>query len=143
LHRLDLETREVSKLPDSEGLFAPRWSPDGRYVAALPFDQQRLVLFDFTTGKWADLTEGEGETNHPIWSRDGTHLYFQRIIGEDSGVFRVRVSDGKLEKVVDLKGFRQAMGRYYPWSGLGPDDSVLLMRDVGIHEIYAFDWEVP
>jgi hypothetical protein len=33
----------------------PRWSPDGRYLAAMPADSDKLLLFDFTTRKWAKL----------------------------------------------------------------------------------------
>ena len=28
IHLIDLRTRQVSTLPDSEGLYSPRWSPD-------------------------------------------------------------------------------------------------------------------
>jgi eukaryotic-like serine/threonine-protein kinase len=35
IRMLDLKTHEVSTLPGSDGLFSPRWSPDGRYMAAL------------------------------------------------------------------------------------------------------------
>ena len=42
IHLLDLRTRELSTLPDSNGLFGSRWSPSGRYVAAVTLDQQTL-----------------------------------------------------------------------------------------------------
>jgi hypothetical protein len=29
------------------------------------------------------------------------------------------------------------------WLGLAPDDSLLVLRDVGTHEIYALDWDAP
>jgi hypothetical protein len=29
------------------------------------------------------------------------------------------------------------------WTGLTPDDSPLLLRNVGSEEIYALDWEAP
>ncbi len=29
------------------------------------------------------------------------------------------------------------------WFGLAPDDSLLVLRDVGSQEIYAIDWEAP
>ncbi len=48
IYHLDLQTHQVSKLPGSEGLFAPRLSRDGRYLAAsLRYGQpdQKLVLF--------------------------------------------------------------------------------------------------
>jgi Tol biopolymer transport system component len=33
---LDLDSRRVTTLPGSENLYSPRWSPDGRYLAANP-----------------------------------------------------------------------------------------------------------
>lgn len=35
---LDLNTHQISTIPGSERLFSPRWSPDGRYIAALSVD---------------------------------------------------------------------------------------------------------
>ena len=32
---VDLKTRQTSVLPGSQGLFSPRWSPDGRYLSAV------------------------------------------------------------------------------------------------------------
>ena len=43
---VDLKSRKTAPLPDSKGLFAPRWSPDGRYIAAMQLNQSRLMLFD-------------------------------------------------------------------------------------------------
>jgi hypothetical protein len=55
----------------------------------------------------------------------------------------VRLADRKLERVVSLKGFRRAMGTNGVgfWSGLTPDDSPLVMRNIGSQEVYALDWE--
>ena len=36
---MDVKTREVSTVPGSSGLFSPRWSPDGRYLAALNLEE--------------------------------------------------------------------------------------------------------
>ena len=54
----------------------------------------------------------------------------------------MRVADHKLEKLFSLKNvrFADAGGN---WTGLAPDDSPLLLRDVGSQEIYALDWEAP
>jgi len=54
---------------------------------------------------------------------------------------RVRIRDRKLERVADLKNFRQT-GFYSVWLGMVPDDSPLLLRDTGIQEIYAL-WQAP
>jgi hypothetical protein len=74
-----------------------------------------------------------------VWSRDGKYIYFRSIFRNDPAIFRVRVPDGKLERWATLKGLQQAAGAYGPWMGLAPDGSVLMLRDVGIQNIYAFD----
>jgi hypothetical protein len=35
IYRLDLKTGKASSIPDSDGFYSPRVSPDGRYVSAL------------------------------------------------------------------------------------------------------------
>ena len=55
IYILDFTTHRISSLPGSQGLFSPHWSPDGRYIAALSSDSQRIMLFDFKTQKWSEL----------------------------------------------------------------------------------------
>ena len=135
---MDLKTREVATLPGSEGLYSHRWSPDGRYIAALRAGPETLMLFDFSTQKWAQLEQIV--VGFPSWSHDSKYIYFDSQ-GEDRAFYRVRISDHKLERLVSLKGLRLtgALG----WTGLAPDDSPLVLRDVGTQEIYALDWEAP
>jgi hypothetical protein len=42
-----------------------------------------------------------------------------------------------------LKGLRLASGVWGAWCGLAPDDSPLVLRDVGTQEDYAFDFQFP
>ena len=74
LEILDLRTNNVSKVPDSEGLWAPRWSPDGRYILACPRDLDKLMLFDLKNRKWAELARIS--VGYPEFSRDGDYIYF-------------------------------------------------------------------
>ena len=39
---LNVDSRQVSIIPGSQGLFSPRWSPDGRYLAALTSDYRKI-----------------------------------------------------------------------------------------------------
>jgi len=137
LHVVDVETREVSDLPGSKGVWTSRWSPDGRYVAALTIALvPKLRLFDFTTHQWREL--GDTGVNNPTWSHDGRYIYFDGV--PPSAIYRVRISDGKLERIADLGGIERTTG----WGcGLAPDDSPLITREVGFTEIYALDWEAP
>ncbi len=139
IHVLDLKTRQVSTVPGSQGLFSPRWSPDGRYIAAMPANSLSMVLFDFETQRWSELAKVSA--GFPNWSRDGRYVYFVRS-PDNPAVLRVRISDRKVDRVVDLKNFRMA-GYFGVWLGLAPDDSPLLLRDTGTQEIYALDWEAP
>ncbi len=137
IRMLDLETHEASVLPGSQGFFSPRFSPDGRHVAALAFDGQRLLLFAFATGRWTELYKGS--VGYPNWSGDGRHLYFET----GSEVRRVRIGDHRVEVVASLKGLRRAAIFFTSWFGLAPDDTPLLLRDVGTSEIYALNWDAP
>ena len=138
---LDLKTRKASKLAGSDGLYSPRWSPDGRYIAAITLDSLKIMLFDFTTQKWTELANIF--VAYPTWSRDGRYLYFDGILDNQEGYFRVQISDRKLERLFSLKGFQAAGGAFGNWSGLAPDETPLLVRDASIQEIYALDWETP
>ncbi len=141
LEILDLRTNNVSKVPDSEGLWAPRWSPDGRYILACPRDLDKLMLFDFKNRKWAELARIS--VGYPEFSRDGDYIYFLGTPpAGQQGIYRVHISDRKLDHVVDLKDLR-VTGYFGLWMGLAPDDSPLLLRDAGTQEIYALDVQFP
>jgi serine/threonine protein kinase/Tol biopolymer transport system component len=133
---LDVNTHQLSTLPDSKGLYSPRWSPDGRYIAAMNFDSRILMLFDFQNQKWQELARVT--MGFPNWSKNSDYVYFLHEEDHPS-VMRVHISDHKVESVADLKHFRQA-GYWSVWLGMAPDDSPLLLRDTGTQEVYALDW---
>src|SRR5580704_5182129 len=105
---LDLESRQVSTLPGSQGFYSPRWSPDGRYISAFSADSKTLLLFDVQTQKWTDLASGS--LSWLNWSHDGRYVYVLDFKGKNE-VVRIRISDHQAEQVVDLKDLVTA-GRY-------------------------------
>lgn len=129
---LDLASRQATEVAGSAGMWSSRWSPDGRYIAALD-PARSLRIFDFKTRKWATLEKGE--CSFPAWSRDSRYLYFMRT-AENGGVFRVPVAGGKPEKLLDLSGFSHT-GAVTSWFGIDPDGAPLLLRDAGSDEIYS------
>jgi Tol biopolymer transport system component len=143
---LSLQTRKVTALPDSAGLFSPRWSPDGHYLLAATADYQKLILYDFTTRKWEVVVPDvpASHPNYPNWSKDGRYVYFNDPFERNLPFYRVRMSDHKVEHLVNLGDYgRIAIGRFGWWTGLAPDDSLLAIRDISVQEIYALDWEAP
>jgi serine/threonine protein kinase/Tol biopolymer transport system component len=141
--QLDLKTHALTQIAGSDGICCPRWSPDGRWVVALSADNQKLVLFDFTTQQWRQVADKMGTIGYMTWSPDGKSFTFDTSFTTDPGFFRVTVPDGKVTRVVGLNNLRRFFPLWGEWSGLAPDGSPLLVRDISTQEIYALDWKLP
>lgn len=134
IHTLDLTSNQISKLPDSDGLYSPRWSPNGRYVVAMPLDEKKLVLFDFAARRWKDFAAFP-HIGSPQWSPDSEYVY---IDGFDNEVVRIRRRDGKLEKILDLKTVDpNALLCYF--GTVASDGKLLLACPLARGDIYALD----
>lgn len=135
LYIVDVGSKELTMLPDSEGLFSPRWSPSGRYIVALSADSAKLLLYDFETSKWRQLAQGS--FGNPEWSRDDAFVYAVDV--PTMTFIGIRVSDGKIEPVVNLEAERLAFTGAGIWTGLAPDGSILTLRDLSTQEIYSVE----
>jgi eukaryotic-like serine/threonine-protein kinase len=142
---VDLKSRRLSRIPGSEPVFGPRWSPDGRSIAVISSDNSRLLLLDVKTQKLRTLAAGLGTIGYLAWSPDGSYIYFDTLLTPNPGYFRVRIKDAKLERLIDLKGIRTFPEQFGPgsWTGLGPNQTPLFVRDLSTQEIYALDWQLP
>jgi Tol biopolymer transport system component len=145
LHQVNLSTGEVTEIPGSEGMWHARWSPDGRYLAAQGTpDSRTLMLFDWTTRQWSEYVRGvPGAAAYSTWSRDSQYVYFENGHHVERFLYRLRVRDRKVEQLGGLDAMRQTAGTVTLWMGLAPDDSPLIMRDLGSSEIYALDLQAP
>jgi DNA-binding winged helix-turn-helix (wHTH) protein/Tol biopolymer transport system component len=134
IYRLSLKTREVSKIPGSDGLLVARLSRNGRYLTG--HGPNKTMLYDFESQRWSDFGEGI-----PAWSRDSKFVYLHRKNADQSAeIVRMRVPDGKVEPVLDLKGI--TLGGYWPeWVSLLADDSPVLMIDKSTQEIYRLEFQ--
>jgi Tol biopolymer transport system component len=133
---LDLATKKVSVLPESTGMFSPRWSPDGRYIAAMTLDQHRLMVFDRTTTKWSTVVEGI--IHNPVWSHDGKNLYFQSLKEDEVPIFRVSIADRRLERICDRSVASSADSITF-W-GLAPDDGPIGSSRFYSADVYGLRW---
>jgi eukaryotic-like serine/threonine-protein kinase len=140
---VDLQTHQVTVLPGSQGVFSPRWSPDGRFLVAVGSDSKKLALFDFQTQKWTDWVTQTTSLGFPVWSRDGKYLYYDNTYSNDLSYRRLRVGETKSEVVVSLKNLRRYFGSVGFWSGLAPEGTALFVRDISTQEIYALDVQFP
>jgi TolB protein len=63
-------------LNSAEPIISPAWSPDGRELAYVSFEQQKAVVYvqDLSTGKRRVLANFKGSNSAPAWSPDGQTL---------------------------------------------------------------------
>jgi Tol biopolymer transport system component len=137
IHLLDLKSGAVTTLPGSEGLFSPRWSPNGRYAVAMPLNQSALLLYDFVAGRWSTLVSDQAVAV-PVWSRDSAYVYF---LGVGGNVWRVGRLRPRLEKVFD----RNTVSAAYGCDLLTTDWDEKLLFTCSAHEqdIYRLDLALP
>jgi eukaryotic-like serine/threonine-protein kinase len=124
LRRWDLASGRQTLVPGSHGLFSPRTSPDGRYLAALTERTYDLKVLDLRSGEWSKLAAG---AIYPAWTRDGAWLYFRRDGGGGSSFWRVDPARRVEEAVAEVGPLSLPMGEWGAWSGLSPDGSPLVL----------------
>lgn len=143
LVRLDIKTGQLSNVPGSTGLFAPRWSPDGHYLCALNTNQDKLMLQQVDSGQWSEFATGQ-DIEYPNWSNDSQKIFFETDLNGGRALVRVDLATRRSERVLSLAGVRRVSVPFgVQWTGLAPDNSALIMRDVGIREIYAMRLDLP
>lgn len=137
IYLLDLKTGQFVPLPGSQGLFSPRWSPDGRYIAAIPLGQKELMLFDRTTNKWKTIASQPAAD--PMWSRDGHWIYFHDFLEQRQAIYRVSVPDGHVERAAELGKLQSVDIADFRFVGLAPGDLPLIRARMSTANIYSTD----
>jgi eukaryotic-like serine/threonine-protein kinase len=141
LSTLDLHTHKRSTVPGSEGLWSPRWSPDGKRIVALDTNMHSLMLGEIASGKWSELARSSvGTVGFPQWSTDGSLIYYLDFF--QNAMYSARIKDHKVQKVADLSGVPMT-GAWGAWAAVAPDGSPLILRNVSLNEIYSFDFDAP
>ncbi len=141
---VDLESRQMSAIPGSEGMFSPRWSPDGRYLTAMSSDSRQVLRYEFQTGTWSKWFETkDGIAGYPEWSADSQFLYYTTYFTKNAALRRIRLGQSESQLIMDLSSQRRFGGYWGSWTGVTPDGSGLFTRDVSTQEIYALDVRLP
>ncbi|HZQ22452.1 MAG TPA: winged helix-turn-helix domain-containing protein [Terriglobales bacterium] len=138
---LNLKTGTARLVPGSKGWFSPRWSPDGRYIAAIKGDYSKLGLFDVKNQSWSDWVETS--VNYPTWSNDSRSVYFDNVFASPPFFAQAQLGSSQLKSLYELGEIRRLWGTWGAWSGIAPDASGLFVRDVSPQQIYAIDVDWP
>ena len=135
IYLIDIQTHKVTEIPGSTGLFSPRLSPDGRYIAAMRLDQKALLLFDRTQERWTTLTtHGAGD---PAWSHDGHWLYFQDFLEAGKPIYRMAVPAGNIEPVATIDNLRPIAATDYRLIGFAPGDLPIVSARTSTVNLYS------
>lgn len=137
LQILNLATHQITQMPGSDGLFSPRWSPDGRYIAALSLDQRRLMVYDLSTHTWSTLATTS--VADPVWSADSKAIYIHAFMADTQPIYRVSVPGGHLEEVASLSAFRAGDTADYFFVGVTPDNLPLVRARTSTGNLYSLD----
>jgi Tol biopolymer transport system component len=137
IYLLNLTSRKMTEIPGSKGLFSPRLSPDGRYIAAMRLDQRALLLFDRKQESWTTLTtHGVGD---PIWSHDGGSIYFQDFLEAGKPIYRIAVPAGSPELVATMDNLRPIAVTDYRLISLAPSDLPVVSARTSTVNLYSVD----
>lgn len=137
IYELNLAAHKTVEIPGSAGLFSPRLSPDGRYIAAMPMDQRALMLFDRSSQRWTTLAKhGVGD---PTWSHDSRYVYFQDFLESGKPIYRIAVPSGKPEPVATIQSLLPISAIDYRLIGLAPGDLPIVTARTPDVNLYSVD----
>lgn len=132
---LELTTKKVTEIPGSQGLFSPRWSPDGRYIAAMTLDEKKVMLYDVAAQTWKVLAVTS--TADPVWTSDSKSLYIHAYMAQTEPLYRVSIPDGRMVEVANLNSFPVGSTGQYVFSGVTPDNIPLVHAEIPSNNIYT------
>ncbi|MGA2250287.1 winged helix-turn-helix domain-containing protein [Terracidiphilus sp.] len=135
LHIVSLKTGKIEEIAGSDGLFSPRWSPDGRYIAALTLDQRQVRLYDVAAKTWKTLAGDSGAD--PAWSSDSRYLYVHRSLDPSQPIDRIAIPGGQMQELIKLAGSSEGDAVDYVFVGLTQDDMPLIRARTYTGNMYS------
>lgn len=139
---VDVATGTVSEIPGALGTLGPWYAGPDALIAASG-EQSKFSRYEFKTQKWTEIISSPDKFVN--WETSPDNKYFVYSIGgKDPTVFRMRLSDGVTEKLVSLKDVNTGDDpETDPSLSVAPDNSVIIMRNIGTQEIYALTVKWP
>ncbi len=90
-------------LKSSEPIMSPAWSPDGKQLAYVSFENHRSQIYiaDVATGQRERVSSSPGINGAPAWSPDGKKLALVLSNGNVPKIFILDLSNDKLTQVTE------------------------------------------
>jgi Tol biopolymer transport system component len=140
----DVKSHTASILPGSDGLFSPRWSPDGRYIAAIGVQgSTKLMLYDPREKQWSDWFTETNNITYLEWSSESQYLSWDNFGTAHPACRRIKVGEHQAQHLFAIKDLHRYVGILGSWSGEAPDGSRIFTRDLSTQDAYALDVDLP
>ncbi len=140
LYLFDIGNRHLSEIPGTKGLWSPRWSPDGRYIAAITTDSQAIGILCWPGSQWKELVRMRSVDN-ATWSADSRFIQFNGHTEDmQEWLFRLHVPEGRLERVTGLTNLTWPAET---WWGIAPDGTPLGLAGIRAPEIFELKCDLP
>jgi Tol biopolymer transport system component/DNA-binding winged helix-turn-helix (wHTH) protein len=141
LYFFDQAQGRSTLVPGSAGLVHPRWSPDGRFLAAVSEDTSVMKVLDLRRHRWSEVAHGT-LISFPVWSADSV-LYFQDILAPGEPVYRFQPGASSLQRAYSFEDILHSGAQRCGFQGFAPDGSLLVQVNRGGGDLYALTISVP
>ena len=142
LYLLNLSSGDAEKMPGSDGFLGPRWSPDGKFIAATNSSNDTVMIYDIANQKWRKAATGT-RLSALAWSRNGRYLYYQDPLAKDEPLYRIRTTDLARETVFNFHEFLNGNVFRCGFIGLDPSGSPIVSLSRSDSDIYSIDLDLP
>ena len=123
----------------SEPIISPSWSPDGKKVAYVSFEDRKPVIYvhELATGRRISLSNQKGNNSAPAWSPDGKKLAISLSKDGNTQIYSINADGTGLQRLtrgntIDTEPQYSADGRYiYFTSDRGGNPQIYRMSSDG------------
>ena len=123
----------------SEPIISPSWSPDGKKVAYVSFEDRKPVIYvhELATGRRIALSNQKGNNSAPAWSPDGRKLAISLSKDGNTQIYGINADGTGLQRLtrgntIDTEPQHSADGRYiYFTSDRGGNPQIYRMSAEG------------
>jgi TolB protein len=126
-------------MSSSEPIISPSWSPDGKKVAYVSFEDRKPVIYvhELATGRRIALSNQKGNNSAPAWSPDGKKLAISLSKDGNTQIYSINADGTGLQRLtrgytIDTEPQYSADGRYiYFTSDRGGNPQIYRMNAEG------------